>query len=364
SYILNGGENDPANPATYNVTSPAITLKDPTKPGYEFLGWQPAANIPTGSTGDKEFTATWSTTPIEYNISYILNGGENDPANPATYNVTSPAITLKDPTKPGFTFVEWLPTNSIPSGSTGDKEFTATWKSSFVPVIDIIDVPSTAYANVPLPLNGTVLPSDATNQTIIWNIKDAGITGATLNGNILDIVAPGVLVVTATIVDGLAIGTDFVKDFSITVLLSEKYNYNVYLIPDKTVAKAGEYLYLDIMLVGNLNYFQLTSELTYNNSLLEYIGFEDPQGWMHETRVTAANAVTTRQLPSANTITGTVCNPPVKIVTLVFKVDENFSGNSVITDFVFTNLVVACPQASFVGAPTSWGKTLNIVITE
>ena len=76
---MNGGTNDPSNPATYTVESPLITLADPTRAGYNFTGWTPTDNIPAGSTGNKTFTATWSE-PIEYDITYIMNGGTNDPA--------------------------------------------------------------------------------------------------------------------------------------------------------------------------------------------------------------------------------------------------------------------------------------------
>ena len=71
TYELNGGENDATNPATYTVESGDITLADPTRDGYTFLGWTPTGFIASGSTGDKSFEATWSD-PIEYNISYEL----------------------------------------------------------------------------------------------------------------------------------------------------------------------------------------------------------------------------------------------------------------------------------------------------
>ena len=87
----------------------------------------------------------------------------------------------------------------------------------FVPVVDITDVPTTATVNVPLALIGTVEPSNATNQTIVWNIKDAGDTGANINGNIFNATAEGVAEITATIADGLAIGTDYTQDFTITI---------------------------------------------------------------------------------------------------------------------------------------------------
>ncbi|PKM40942.1 MAG: hypothetical protein CVV04_00330 [Firmicutes bacterium HGW-Firmicutes-9] len=131
SYELNGGVNDAANPATYTIESADITLANPTKAGYNFLGWTPTDNIPTGSTGDKSFTAMWSDA-IEYNISYVLGGGVNNGSNPTTYTVESALITLANPTKAGYTFNGWTPTDNIPAGSTGDKEFTATWSDANV----------------------------------------------------------------------------------------------------------------------------------------------------------------------------------------------------------------------------------------
>ena len=131
TYVMNNGTNDPANPATYTVESPLITLAAPTRAGYTFLGWTPSDNIPAGSTGDKEFTATWSD-PIVYNITYVINGGTNDPTNPVTYTVESPLITLAAPTKAGYTFLGWTPSDNIPAGSTGDKVFTATWSDPIV----------------------------------------------------------------------------------------------------------------------------------------------------------------------------------------------------------------------------------------
>ena len=126
TYVMNGGTNDPGNPDTYTIKSPTITLEDPTRAGYTFEGWTPTGTIPAGSTGNKTFTATWSD-PIEYDITYVMNGGTNDPGNPDTYTIESPSITLEDPTRAGYTFEGWTPTGTIPAGSTGNKTFTATW---------------------------------------------------------------------------------------------------------------------------------------------------------------------------------------------------------------------------------------------
>ena len=39
NYALDGGTNNPSNPGYYNATSASITLLDPTKENFEFLGW-------------------------------------------------------------------------------------------------------------------------------------------------------------------------------------------------------------------------------------------------------------------------------------------------------------------------------------
>jgi len=86
-----------------------------------------------------------------------------------------------------------------------------------IPVTNIIDVPTTTTATFPLTLTGTVVPSNATNQTIVWSVQDAGITGASISGNILNTTAGGTAVILATIENGIAEGTPFTKTFNITV---------------------------------------------------------------------------------------------------------------------------------------------------
>ncbi|MCL1975749.1 MAG: M64 family metallo-endopeptidase [Firmicutes bacterium] len=87
----------------------------------------------------------------------------------------------------------------VAAGWTGFKE-TA---EPFIPVSDIIGVPSEAILGTPLTLTGVVLPKNATNQAIIWSIKNAGATGATLIGDTLTALAGGTVVVTAAVKNGL-----------------------------------------------------------------------------------------------------------------------------------------------------------------
>ena len=87
----------------------------------------------------------------------------------------------------------------------------------FVAVRGIQNVPTTATAGTPLTLSGTVAPADATNKTIVWSVKAAGTTGATIDGSILSTTDPGTVEITATIADGTAVGTDYTDDFTIVV---------------------------------------------------------------------------------------------------------------------------------------------------
>ena len=79
---------------------------------------------------------------------------------------------------------------------------TGLTHAQFVPVTDITDVPSSTIAGVPLSLTGTVIPTTATHKGITWSVKDAGTTGATLSGNMLNTASAGTATLTATINGG------------------------------------------------------------------------------------------------------------------------------------------------------------------
>ena len=144
TYNLAGGKlpEGKTNPATYTIEDGDITLTNPTREGYTFAGWTGTAldgsavevTIPTGSTGNRTYTATW--TPITYTISYDLAGGTIAPGeNPTEYNIES-EITLKAPTKNAYEFAGWTGTGlteptlvvTIGKGNMGNRSYTATWK--------------------------------------------------------------------------------------------------------------------------------------------------------------------------------------------------------------------------------------------
>ena len=137
SYQLNGG-NGVTNPTSYNITSSTITLKNPTRTGYSFGGWYSDSKYQTrvtqiaqGNVGNKTLYAKW--TPTKYNIRYVLNGGKAK-GNPTSYTITSKSITLKNPTRKGYTFSGWYSDSKyrtkvtkISNGSTGKKTLYAKW---------------------------------------------------------------------------------------------------------------------------------------------------------------------------------------------------------------------------------------------
>ncbi len=78
-----------------------------------------------------------------WTISYYLDGGTNDDANPTNYNVfTDLPITLNDATRDGYTFAGWTNelgevVTAVAADSTGDRFFGATW-------LENVEVPTLA----------------------------------------------------------------------------------------------------------------------------------------------------------------------------------------------------------------------------
>ena len=135
---LNGGSGETT--LLYTVEDEEFALPTPTRNGYEFVGWtgegiiMPQLNvtIPTGSTGNKAYTANWKV--IEYTITLDTNGGPN--VSPIKYTVED-SFTLPYPLRPGYEFAGWtldgsgmLPATTliIYYGTTGDLHYKAEWR--------------------------------------------------------------------------------------------------------------------------------------------------------------------------------------------------------------------------------------------
>lgn len=138
--LLEGGNAGSSEVYFYTVEQ-TVTLPTPTRTGYTFLGWtgegittpQPNVTIPKGSTGDKTYIENWKLT--EYNITMDLNGGSGQ--EKVVYTMTDEDFELPTPTRNGYEFSGWTgegittPQTEviIPTGSTGNKAYTANWKA-------------------------------------------------------------------------------------------------------------------------------------------------------------------------------------------------------------------------------------------
>lgn len=130
--------------------------------GYNFV-WQLNGvdyDFDTPVTEDITLVGRW--TPIIYNLTYDLNGGElaQGASNPDTYTIESDDITLNNPTVPDYyDFLGWSGTNltgdrnltvTIPKGSIGNREYTA----------NIAPTPYTITYNLDGGTNGTNNPTE------------------------------------------------------------------------------------------------------------------------------------------------------------------------------------------------------------
>jgi len=85
----------------------------------------------------------------------------------------------------------------------------------FIRVASIEGVPQTGETGTPLTLTGTIRPAFASNKDIVWSVKEAGNTGASISGNILNAAEIGTVTVKAVIANGMAEGKEFTQDFKI-----------------------------------------------------------------------------------------------------------------------------------------------------
>ena len=113
--------------------------ENPKAEGYSFDGWftekecKTAFDFDAAITESKVAYAKW--TPVTYTITYKLDGGVNNKANPESYTAESETIKLKTPTKIGYVFEGWYydtdfsnAASQISKGSFGNKTFYAKWK--------------------------------------------------------------------------------------------------------------------------------------------------------------------------------------------------------------------------------------------
>lgn len=114
TYRLGGGKNNKSNPASYKKSSATITLKNPTRTGYKFIGWytdskctKKVTGIKNGSTGNKTFYAKWEAK--KYTICFKGNGSTSGKMSSLTSRKygKSYQLTANKFKRTGYTFVGW-----------------------------------------------------------------------------------------------------------------------------------------------------------------------------------------------------------------------------------------------------------------
>ena len=208
----NGGTINNGNVTEYTYGVGATLPTDVTRTGYTFKGWydnegltgDPVTAIGNTETGNKEYWAKWEIN--QYTITYDLAGGTAE-GNPNTYTIETGAFTLKNPTKSGYTFTGWSGTGldgennmtvTIPTGSTGNRTYTAHWRynggggSSSSPSYPVSVPDKTDHGSV------TVSPKNASaGSTVTITVKpDSGYVLETIsvtdkNGNDLKLTDKG-----------------------------------------------------------------------------------------------------------------------------------------------------------------------------
>lgn len=118
AYQLNKGKNNAVNPTRSSGT---VTLKKPTRSGYTFGGWyldkkfKKKVTKLTAAAAPKGKVTVYARWYKNYKITYKLNGGTNNKSNPKKYGGV---LTLKNPTRTGYTFAGWYTNKKLTKKAT------------------------------------------------------------------------------------------------------------------------------------------------------------------------------------------------------------------------------------------------------
>ncbi|MCL2349907.1 MAG: hypothetical protein FWC67_00355 [Defluviitaleaceae bacterium] len=221
-------------PGVYNVnvrvtnaagtTTQAMTVNVTAAAAAAFVPVTGIAGVPTSITA--------GTTAVALPVLASPNNATNRDVTWEIYNAGTTGATRTGNTitapNPGTLVVRATVVNGQTATTNFHQNFTITVNPvtpGFVPVTNITGVDiSPITAGQTRNLSGTVTPSNATNQTIVWSIHDctfSTVTGATItSGNVLNIPAgavSGYVCVYAIIVNGLTPTETFTRPFLIPV---------------------------------------------------------------------------------------------------------------------------------------------------
>ena len=95
---------------TYEYNS-SVTASCTMKEGYQFANWTGDITTDTFNMPAKNATMTANATPINYTLTYNLDGGQLATNNPASYTIETATFALNNPTRDGYVFKGWTGTD-------------------------------------------------------------------------------------------------------------------------------------------------------------------------------------------------------------------------------------------------------------
>ena len=202
-YLRNGVKGDQIDTLNLHYGDVLTAVSDVSKTGFDFNGWfwDTGKNYQLSKSsrlyGNKETQDIYGDISLAtYTISYNLDGGTVDGSNPTSYTFESSSITLINPTKDGFVFSGWTGSNgvnpqtsvTIPTGSTGNKSYTAVWEQvAFYRVtLNVASSPNNGgtlscdYVDVP---DGTIVSVANNVLTFTYSGNVVGTCAPTPNAN-------------------------------------------------------------------------------------------------------------------------------------------------------------------------------------
>lgn len=126
TFNANGGKfADNSQSKTLTVPSGVVpTVENPTKEGYNFIGWNESV-VP--ATGNKTYTAKWEAKV--YNVTFDANGGSFSDGKTSRVVNTKYQVkpTIDEPTRAGYLFKGWSPTVEV---ATKNATYKAVWEKT------------------------------------------------------------------------------------------------------------------------------------------------------------------------------------------------------------------------------------------
>jgi ABC-type cobalamin transport system permease subunit len=362
--------NDTSEAVTAYTTDPAagavLNTAGPGSVGVSYGGKSTSFNITVTAVVLEKIDVTIKPAKLEYNLGNALD--LSGMYVTATYNNGSKPVT-------GYTTV---PANGTVLNAVGPVTVTVSYSegdvtktdSFAVSVIDAQVAPTiTGPTSMSLTVGYTATSTGeytVTGSPVPTVTKTSGNAAITWNNNTkkLDIaagLAVGSYPVVLTVDNGVT--PNATLTFTLTVNEVMQSNYNVYLTPQKTNLTVGETLYVDVVLVGNINYTQMAADIGYDASLLKFAGYEGLQGFISACGPVGDKIIGLRSVPTSNMILGASCSSAVTIVTLKFTVTDSFAGESISTKLSVSSAIVN-PPAGYLGTTTAPGQDWNFTLNK